>query len=33
MVSNGSTAMKQIGFEQEKCGDDWVIRGIKLKGD
>ncbi len=32
-MSNGSTAMKQIGFEQEKRDDDWVIRGIKLKGN
>ena len=27
------SAMKQIGFEQEKRGDDWVIRGIRLKSD
>ncbi len=26
-----SSAMKQSGFEREKNGNDWVIRGVKLK--
>ena len=26
-----SSAMKQSGFERKKDGNDWVIRGIKLK--
>lgn len=27
------SAMKNKDFEQERDGSDWVIRGIKLKGD
>lgn len=27
------SAMKKEDFEQERDGSDWVIRGIKLKGD
>jgi hypothetical protein len=26
-----SSAMKQRGFKPEQDGNDWVIRGIKLK--
>jgi hypothetical protein len=33
MVSNGSTAMKQIGFEQERDDRGLFIRGIKLKDE
>ena len=28
-----SSAMKQRGFKLEQGGSDWVIRGVKLKGD
>jgi len=28
-----SFAMKQKGFDPEKDGDEWIIRGIKLKED
>jgi hypothetical protein len=27
------SAMKHKGFKQEKSGDDWVIQGIRLKGE
>ncbi len=28
-----SSAMKQRGFKLEQDGSDWVIQGVKLKGD